>query len=471
MTKYTRWRVVTWLMGAVTALWLSVSVASIPVQVSDSLVPLLQAQSTPSVAEAAIASASSPGYFRPLRIAQIQALYQLSSDRYHTPVFRGFHVLWVLALFGGFLVLLDPRTATDCCVAALAMSVLVGHHAFLGTVWEAYPINHFLEIGVLCLLTLVVARARGSWWADALAAAMFLLAAGTLESGLLVWVVVTAAWLSGWRGVAGRTVLVVSVLLAVYAYVRFGYFAANLPGLTERDSGFWTARLSPSELQSRFGANPLPFYLYNVGASLTGLLFAEPRAGVFTIPLQLGRDGRLDAATWLNTITSAIASACVLWSVARRVPGWLRFHFDEPGRLLFVACAVIVANAAISYGYTKDEIMSPAGIFYALAVFASVRDISTADHGRTVGGWLLVGLLIASAGWTLRAAGTHFRIHQIAFSDRQQWLDVDLWLAQQRASPTNDGQRRLVERLRDDAIGRAGVQPALVPAWADEWFR
>jgi len=33
----------------------------------------------------------------------------------------------------------------------------------------------------------------------------------------------------------------------------------------------------------------------------------------------------------------------------------------------------IVANAVLSFAYTKDEVMSTAGIFYALAAFGGMR--------------------------------------------------------------------------------------------------
>jgi hypothetical protein len=34
--------------------------------------------------------------------------------------------------------------------------------------------------------------------------------------------------------------------------------------------------------------------------------------------------------------------------------------------------AVILANGIISYSYTKDEIMGPAGVFYGLAGFVAM---------------------------------------------------------------------------------------------------
>jgi hypothetical protein len=44
--------------------------------------------------------------------------------------------------------------------------------------------------------------------------------------------------------------------------------------MMERSSGFGLAILDPEDLIARFGANPLPFYAYNVTASAMSVLFA-----------------------------------------------------------------------------------------------------------------------------------------------------------------------------------------------------
>ncbi|HEY6507116.1 MAG TPA: hypothetical protein VIY56_03835 [Vicinamibacterales bacterium] len=474
VTAARRWHVSTWLLGAVMAAALSASVLAIPVQVTDSIVPLLQAEQMPSVVAAMRASTGNQGYFRPLRIGQIQVLYALSGGAHYTAVFKGFHVLLVVALVAGFVAVLRVRSASDFLVAVFSMTVLTGHHTFLGTVWEAYPINHFLEIGVFCVFALVLARSRGGWWVDGLAALTFTAAALTLESGLLVWVVLVAAWLAGWRGVSGRAIGLVSALLCAYAYVRFVHYSAGVPTLIERESGFWTARLSTDELVQRFGANPRLFYAYNVVSSFIGVLFAEPRAGVYTIPLQWQRDGMLAPATLVTVFTSLVTTAVMAWAVVSRVPGWCRAQFDDAGRFLFVALAVVGANAVISYGYTKDEIMSPGGIFYALGAFAAVRHVVESARGRaaaSVGGVLMaVALFTVAAGWVVRDVGTHYNMHRMASLVRNEWVAVDGWLEKEESTPTTQTQRRIVQVLRDDAVTHPGFHAFFFPLWAERWL-
>ena len=470
-----RWRLATWLVGLVMASALWSSLLAIPVQRSDSVVPLLQAQEFPTVLEAVRASANNSSYFRPLRIWQIQVLYQWADGQHYFLVFRGFHVLLVAALFASFVAVLRVDSALDFLVAALAMTVLVGHHAFLGTVWEAYPINHFLEVCALCVFALVLARSRGGWWVDLLAMLTFALAALTLESGLLVCVVLWTAWLVGWRGVSRRALVVVGVLLCVYFYARFGYFETGLPGLDERESGFWTTRLSPVELRQRFGADPRLFYAYNVVASLLGVLFAEPRGGLYSVPLQIERGLAIAPATYLTIGTSFATTACIGWFMWRHAREWVRGRFDDAGRLVCVALAVIGANAAISYGYTKDEIMSPGSVFYAIAAYASVREVVAVAARRAEARrrhvLLALVLLLVGCGWSVRTVGTHYNMHVMAFTMREHWVDVDRWLDEQGVTPKNDGQRRLIRVLRDDAIGRTGIQPKFLPQWAARWFQ
>src|SRR5262245_30310346 len=152
-----------------------------PVQVSDSLVELLDAQESPSAYATFVRSLRTRAYLRPLRVAQIKALFDLANGHYRL-AYRGFHAaLLALAVFL-FVRVLDLETWSDFAAAVFALTVFTGLHTFRGTVREAFPINHFLEIVVLCLIAVSLARSRGGWVIDAAAAAVFVVASLTLES-------------------------------------------------------------------------------------------------------------------------------------------------------------------------------------------------------------------------------------------------------------------------------------------------
>ena len=467
-----------WVLAAAFAAGVCASLLTIPVQVTDSLIPILQAQSAPSVAGAVVASADAAAYLRPLRIAQIQLLFEAANGRYFV-AYKAFHVALVLACLALFVVAARVRTPGDVWAFACALTVLTGLHTFLGTVWEAYPINHFLEVVVLCLFVYVLAESRGGWWADVLAALAFAVAALTLESGLLLWVVAVVAWLTGAKGISRRGLVLMTVLLAGYLMLRFGYYATGLPTLVERSTGFGTQKLDPPELMRRFGDRPMVLYAYNIVSSLGSVLLSQPRAGVWTLLAEPRAEG-LSPGTVMNVAVSLLTTAAIAaWSI-RRWPAWRARQFQPDDRVVLVALAVTVANAVLSYGYTKDEIMSPAGAFYALAVLVVARDLVTAPRVAGASGpiaarpaaWaMLVVIGIVSAGWAVRAAGLHYQMHQMAHDVRNEWVTVDAWLEAQQASPATDEARALVRELREDALARVTGNPGGLALQGTRVFR
>jgi hypothetical protein len=496
------WGAVAWIATAIMAATVCYSVLRIPLQVTDGLIPMLDAQGTSSVVGAFSNGAAAAGYFRPLRAAQIQALFELSNGHYFF-AYKGFQAATVVVVFALFLLVLEVDSLQRVAALLFALTVLTGLHTFRGTVWEAYPVNHSLEIVAFCLLALLLSRSKGGTWVDVAAAATFIAAAFTVESGLLVWVVIVAAWLTGARGISRRGVIIVTALLAAYLAMRFGYLRTGIPALSERSSGFGLRQLDPAQLQRRFGAWPYGFYAYNVIASLFTVLFSEPRAGVWTTGAELAR-GRIAGGTIINIVSSTVTTGVIGWFVATRGAGpagetmasdggpagtrgrrgaWLRRAFDRDDQIVFVSLAVIVANAVISYGYTKDEIMGPGGVFYALAACVAVAallspagvgrvpPIAVAPRGGPVVTALALVFAVTASGWVVRTAGLHYQMNLMTFYDRNEWVYVDDWLAGQKSTPTTTEGKALVERLRTDAIERMTINPYLLSPRLDQWFR
>jgi len=290
----------------------------------------------------------------------------------------------------------------------------------------------------------------------------------TVESGLLVWVVIVAAWLAGARGVSQRGILIVTALMVGYIALRFGYLRTGVPALTERSSGYGLQQLGPDELQRRFGAFPYWFYGYNVVTSILSVLFSEPRAGIWTIPVEFMR-GRVAGGTIINVVSSTLTTIAIAWFVATRRAAWRQRHFERDDQIVFVALAMILANGIISYSYTKDEIMGPAGVFYALAAFVAIAALVSRFTTRAPA--LALVLFIAASGWVVRTAGLHYQMHLMAFNDRNEWVYVDDWLERQQSAPTTAEGKRLVDQLREDALERATINPYLLSPRLDQWFR
>ena len=439
-----------------------------PVQVADALGEILDASRSPSVYASFVESVDNKDYLRPLRIAQIKVLFDAAQGQHYWLVYRGFHALLLVAGMMLFVRALRVSTMTDFAAAAFALVVLTGLHTFRGNVREAFPINHFLEIAVFCLLTLNLALMRPGMVIDALAAVIFVVASLTLESGLLVWVVAVSAWVVGWRGISSRGVALMTILLAGYLYLRFVYLATGMPTAAGRSSGFLFQMLDPPDVDRLFGANPLWFYVYNIGASVGSVLFSEPQSGVFrAIGDWLAGSPRL-LRVMLPVVTSGITTMVLVWAAMRRLSG--PRQWDDTGRHIAVFAAVLIGSAALSYKYTKDEIMSTAGIFYALAAFAAVRELLPFAARLRLPAGIAIALLLGtlSLAWSTRSAGLHYVLRSQAAKHQMDWVVLPgVW---HRAGlwPDTPAEQRLITQLRSDAVERSIPNTrARGPRWVD----
>jgi hypothetical protein len=438
-----------------------------PVQVWDAIEEMIAAQHSPSIVASFESALGTTAYLRPLRIAQIKALFDLSHGHYHA-AYRGFHVLLLVALVALFARVLRVESSRDAVAAAFALLVLTGMHTFLGFLREAFPINHFLEIAVFTLVAVNLAASRGGWLIDAAAALTFACAALTLESGILVWVVLAAAWLCGLRGVSTRGVALVTALTAGYFVLRFGYLHTGLPGLDERQTGFLLERLDRGAVLARFGSSPLLFHIYNVVVSALSVLVAEPRDGQFVAAGAWLR-GDVHPVTWIAVISSLATTALLTWYGVR---AWRRREFGYPERLAVVAVAVILANAALSFSYAKDDIVAVAGVFYAIAAYAAMRaalaSVPTVRPLVAVAAGL--ALVALSAAWAVRSSGVHYVVSTHAFRIRNDWARAPMALQEQGRWPRDAATLALIDRLRANALEAEVPNPLMAPDWKERWY-
>ena len=456
-------------VAAAVAFALAYDLMAIPVQVSDSLTQLLSAQRSPSAWATFAAMAERVAYFRPLFFTEIDLLFDLARGHYWL-AFRGFHAFLLVACVLLFVRALRVQTWHDSAAAVFALTVLTGMHTFRGTVREAFPVSHFLVIVVLCLLALNLARSAGGLWADIGAAATFVVASLTLESGLIVAVVFVTAWACGMRGVSGRGLVAIAVLLSGYLTLRFWYLDVGTPGLEERSSGFLLTMLEPEVLQARFGSNPAGFYAYNVASSALSVLFSEPDGGVFEV-VRARLQGDVPPRLYLGVLSSVMTTGLIAWAVRARLGGRGERTDEASAHLLLIAGAVLVANATISYAYTKHEILSVAGAFYAIAVFVAARHaLHRADRaGGAPRVALVLFLGIMATTWAFRSAGLHHMLQVQAFKARNDWARVTPEIFGGSESE-QDGPVALVRQLRQEALDTRVTNPFLLPQWADRWW-
>jgi len=305
------------------------------------------------------------------------------------------------------------------------------------------------------------------WWNDVAVMAVFVLAASTIETGLLVWVIVVGGYLLGMRGVSRAAVFGVTALLVAYFVTRFAVLDVGTPGLELREAGFGFRRYSGDELVALFGNRPFAFYAYNVLASVVGVLLSEPRHGVWSLTAGIVA-GTPEPALVINVVSSLVATALIGRFAWTRRRAWRGGRLDDDDRIVLLFGLVLVANAVISYAYTKDAIMSPAGVLYAAAVFVAARDFAISLPARTRVGAATASLvlLLLSSTWAVRWVGMHAALDRTAMDYRTQWARVDEIMPRMRANLT-PAEKALRDALVDHAIRRVPARTGMREEWTE----
>jgi hypothetical protein len=447
--------------GLVVSLTLGHFLLGLPIQLSDSFGQMLKVQGP--WRDLLYGEFTQHGYMRPLMWGELKLIQDLSGGHYFA-WFRGAHVVQAVIAVLLYVRLVRPRTYLDLCVLPLGLAVLIGLHTFQGTVREAFPLNHFLTVLIYTLLAANLIMGKHRWWTDVLAVLLFVVSALTLESGLLVWVVLVGGMLTGGKGVSRAGAGVLSALLVGYFILRFPVLGVGAPDLMERSSGFGFRILDPPELVARFGSNPYVFYLYNSVSSALSVLFSEPTGGVYRLTRQV-LNAELDLASSISPMASACATALVCVYGWWRRQAFLAWRLERDDQLVALFAMVLVANAVISYPYTKDVVMSPAGAFLAVAVFAATRNLMawlpdvTSPRNSAI---ILSVLLATGATWAVRVTGTYLSLRRGAFVERNEWAYAEISLAADGVV-MSDSDKILFRALREEALFTHPVPPPLDP--------
>jgi hypothetical protein len=461
-------RLAAWILGALTAIGVAGSVYRIPMQVSDSLEVVERVVSLPSAAAAFRQGlGNSTLMLRPLKEVRTKLLVEVGErlgDRFHL-VFRGYHALAGAVLIALVVWVCRVRSWTDVAALACSLAILTGAHTFAGLFRESFPVNHFLLVAIFAVAAFALSQGRGGRFADAAGILLFVIATLTFETGLLVWIVAAAAFAAGARGLSTRAMLVMTLLLAAYVGLRVGYLSQQPVGYGQRTTGFGAGTITADEQFKRFSGNPVPFWAYNVSMSAVSVLLSQPTAGQWTV-VRAWQQGSVPPVYFVEIGSSVTTTVLVLWYLGGRGPSGRR-RWREPLPMTFVL--VLGASAALSYAYAKDEIVSSAGVFYALLAYAALRETLTRRpvSWRAVPVALLVVAL--SGAWAMRAAGLHLKLRHAAFDARSDWAFV-LYPANRPRWPADPHTLRIVTRMREESMLQRTIAPALLPAWTELWW-
>jgi hypothetical protein len=465
-------RLAAYLVAAALVSALAHSVYRIPIQVSDSLEPILVGARASSSAQLfSQAIHFSDITLRPLRHLQARWLLQASdfSGLSYTAVFRGFHAALVVLIALVFVQALHVNTWLDFSAAAIPLTVLAGLHTSLGLMREGFPVNHFAEVSLAALAVFAMSRGRPSAWKGALALALLAFSLLLYESGALVWVVIVVCAGVGFPGLSRRMAVAATAVLMLYGAARF-QLGIGAPGIGESGSGYGATFYSGSELRERFGDAPAGFRAYNIAGGLASMLLSEPRFGVYQT-VRWWRGEEVHPVLFINVISSLLITLAIGWYVVSRRRTPPREWSDED-RSVAVAIAVIAVNALMTTSYIKDEILTVAGVFYAIAAYVAIRAVllRVSDGPRQLPAMVLLAVLIAITGtlWTFRAAGVHYQLREAAFNARNEWVEL---LPPSRPPASEDDARvTLTQRLKEEALMHRGASTSDLPAWGERYW-
>jgi hypothetical protein len=287
-------------------------------------------------------------------------------------------------------------------------------------------------------------------------------------------VVFVVARLAGARGVSRRAVVVTTGLLATYFILRFGVLGIGAPEVGERATGFGFGRIEPDEIRARFveTGRLWYFYVYNVASALISSALWDPSNGRWEVTERLV-NGRLDRTSAAYLVAALGAFVLLIRFLVVRWSAWRSRQFEWSDRVVLVFGAVAVGNAAISYSYVKDEVMSTAGVFYALAVFVVTRDAlaswGRSSHRAVATAICSLALCVVGAAWTVRATSVPYQMLRIGAADRYEWAHVDEWLEEQGIAVSTLEGAELLEALRAEATRTAPISRRFVPRQLELW--
>jgi hypothetical protein len=464
------WRRAAYCLALLLATALCYFLVHVPLQISDDVTNLIGAEAN-SVGEI-IAGELSPGatYFRPMLTLAVNGAFEAGRaiNSYFLAA-KTIQIAQVVVLLLLVVRLLRVETARDFAAASVALLAVVGMHTFFFTVHELYPVNTYMTILVCCAVMLVLCDGKGSLWRDLAAAGVFAFAIFTIETGVLLWVIAIAGFATGFRGVSLRGVGGMTAVLVLFVVVKFALLSGEMPALDERSASFGFRSYGQQELVATFSDRRPLFYGANVVSSIVTVFAAEPRAGLWRFARAIVRGETVPAAMLLNVITSLASSLLLFWFVRARWTAWRRLAFERDDRIVLVFFAVVIANGCVSFPYTKDAIVSPAGLLFALALYpalrAALQRLDDEAPRRRAGVALACLLGLLSLGWTLRAAAVPAGLLYVANGYQLEWVHVDAWLVDQGLPPYSSGQRQVIARVGQEALAIDVPNWRLVGGW------
>ena len=360
--------------------------------------------------------------------------------------------------------------ALTLAVVPLALTVFVGIHTFLGTVKEIYPTNHFLQIAVLALLALNLAQSKGGVLVD-LPARHFRCRGADARVGTA-----RAGWSSsppgcpGCRGCRGATVAGVTALArAATSCCGSGSSAPVCRRSRSEAPGFLLEALEPTPDSRALRRQPVAaLRLQRRLVHLVGAVFG---AAVGRLGLR-SRDSRRPAGAAAFHPDRGVAlrdrAAARLRGRARPRGRQAARHAGGPAHGDLRAGARGERGDVVRLHEGRDHehgrrLLRAAGVRAPRCTSFGRGPCAPRTWQATAA--VCVVCLAGSAAWAIRAAGVHHVLRSQAFVQRNDWTRLDREWSRDGNWERYRAQEPLVRaaaaRSHRDARGQSALRAAL----------
>jgi hypothetical protein len=454
--------------AAIIASVFGVFIANMPLQLSDMLQNMLAAEQT-SWTNTLAPLFHPEARWRPLNPITLKFFYEISQGHYFL-VFKTVNIAMVAALLLLMARMMRVSTTVDFAAAAISLYVVIGLHTFYDLIVEGYPLfNHLVPV-LATIICLNLAYSKGGLLIDTAAIICFLIAVLNVETGLLIPVVLVTAYALGWRGVSQGALAVILILTLGSVGLHLSEFGSG-HSLITNPSGFGFGRPEPEELQAIFAGRMHWYYLHNFVVSLLSVLFAEPQHGVWSWVHSLAGGRPVAVNRWVEIASSGVLTGLIALYAIRRARVWLELDISHSDRLVMLAFPVVVANAALSFAYLKNVTLATAGLFWALAGYAAVRDVLYRLTQPSQPTWrvnlAVIMLMVLSGAFVLRSLSAHYLMWDEARHSQYAW--VIAYPNPARYHPTTEGGRALAQQLRSLALTMPVPPRPFIPKWIHQY--
>ena len=122
-------------------------------------------------------------------------------------------------------------------------------------------------------------------------------------------------------------------------------------------------------------------------------------------------------------------------------------------------------------GTASEGKVAFAELFFDLIFVLTIIQLShsLAAHYSPLG-LVEAALLMLATVWAIRSSGLHHVVNEHAFRTRNDWAALPLEWRREGRWPSDPGQLRVIEALRQDALDSPTPNPNQMPEWRQRWY-